>query len=82
MYIKRQYNICRYFRYIRLQYHPYTNLSDLSKKFKEESTKSNPHQFIEGILFNKNEGVVMLGDMVEEVGKDGRVSEPKYNLYY
>ncbi|CAG9569945.1 unnamed protein product [Danaus chrysippus] len=59
-------------KFVRLEYHPYTNLKDLAKKFQEESLKKNPHQFIEGLLYTKDSGVVMTGDMVDTVGEDGK----------
>lgn len=33
------------------------------------------HRFVEGLLFSKNHGVVMLGDFAHEVGKDGVLYE-------
>ncbi|XP_073943393.1 delta(24)-sterol reductase-like [Choristoneura fumiferana] len=59
-------------KYVRLEYHPYTSLPELSKRFQEESLKQNPHQFVEALLYNKDQGVVMLGDMVDEIGSDGK----------
>ncbi|GBP61763.1 hypothetical protein EVAR_96007_1 [Eumeta japonica] len=58
-------------RYVRLEYHPHANLSSLVNHFSNESLKRTPHQFIEGLLFSVDSGVVMLGDMVEEMGDDG-----------
>ncbi|XP_072945886.1 delta(24)-sterol reductase-like [Epargyreus clarus] len=67
-------------KFVRLQYHPYTNLSDLAKRFREESLKKHPHQFIETLLFDKDSGVLMLGDMVDEVADDGLLN-PIGNWY-
>ncbi|XP_050357125.1 delta(24)-sterol reductase-like [Nymphalis io] len=58
-------------KYVRIEYHPYTNLSDLAKRFQEVSVKKT-HQFIEALLYTKDSGVVMTGDMVDEVGSDGK----------
>ncbi|XP_038219324.1 delta(24)-sterol reductase-like [Zerene cesonia] len=59
-------------KYVRLEYHPYHNLTNLANKFRQESLKDNPHQFIEALLYDKDSGVVMTGDMVDEIGNDGR----------
>ncbi|CAH0764817.1 unnamed protein product [Diatraea saccharalis] len=62
-------------KYIRLEYHPYTKLSDLADRFRKESLDDKPHQFIEALLYTKDSGVVMLGDMVDEIGTDGKLNE-------
>ncbi|CAG4962362.1 unnamed protein product [Colias eurytheme] len=59
-------------KYVRLEYHPYHNLSDLANKFRQESLKDSPHQFIEALLYDRDSGVVMTGDMVDEIGSDGQ----------
>ncbi|XP_075987358.1 delta(24)-sterol reductase-like [Anticarsia gemmatalis] len=61
-------------KYVRIQYKPYTTLSELSKQFRQESLKPNPHQFIEALLYTKESGVLMTGDMVDEVGRDGKLN--------
>ncbi|XP_030025267.2 delta(24)-sterol reductase [Manduca sexta] len=61
-------------KFVRVQYHPYHSLSDLVKRFTQESVKPNPHQFVEAVVFTKDSGVVMLGDMVDEVGRDGKMN--------
>lgn len=62
-------------KYVRLEYHPYTNLSDLSGRFRNEAIDEKPHQFIEALLYTKDSGVVMTGDMVDEVGSDGELNK-------
>ncbi|XP_063542976.1 delta(24)-sterol reductase-like isoform X1 [Cydia strobilella] len=59
-------------KYIRLEYQPYTSLPELSKRFQEESLKKQPHQFVEALLYSKDKGVLMTGDMVDEIGGDGK----------
>lgn len=61
-------------KYVRMQYCPYNNLTELVKRFIQESTKPNPHQFIEALLYTKDSGVVMLTDMVDNVGRDGKLN--------
>ncbi|CAH0403550.1 unnamed protein product [Chilo suppressalis] len=62
-------------KYVRLEYHPYAKLSELADRFRKESLDKEPHQFIEALLFTKDTGVVMLGDMVDEPGSDGKVNK-------
>ncbi|KAJ8705262.1 hypothetical protein PYW07_011089 [Mythimna separata] len=59
-------------KYIRLEYHPYNTLSDLAQQFRAESLKENPHQFIEALQYTKETGVLMTGDMADEIGDDGK----------
>ncbi|XP_035456981.2 delta(24)-sterol reductase-like [Spodoptera frugiperda] len=59
-------------KYIRLEYRPYNKLSELSHHFIEESLKDKPHEFIEALLFTKNSGVLMTGNMVDKIGDDGK----------
>ncbi|XP_068624749.1 delta(24)-sterol reductase-like [Battus philenor] len=61
-------------KFVRLEYHPFTSLSELSTRFKQESLKEKPHGFIEALLFGKETGVVMTGDMVDELGTDGKMN--------
>ncbi|XP_026317233.1 delta(24)-sterol reductase-like [Hyposmocoma kahamanoa] len=59
-------------KYVRLEYHSYTKLSELATRFSQESLKKGPHQFVEALVYSKDTGVVMLGDMVDKIGKDGK----------
>lgn len=61
-------------KYVRLQYHPHRSLSSLSEQFRQESLKTMPHQFIEALLYTKDTGVLMTGDMVDDVGDDGKLN--------
>lgn len=62
-------------RYVRLEYHPYNNLDDLVNRFTLESVKKDPHNFVECLLYTSNSGVIMLGDMVNEVEDDGKLNK-------
>ncbi|XP_026760256.2 delta(24)-sterol reductase-like [Galleria mellonella] len=61
-------------KYVRLQYESYTNLPELAARFSKESLSKEPHQFVEALLFTKDTGVVMTGDMVDEIGMDGKLN--------
>ncbi|XP_026733822.1 delta(24)-sterol reductase-like [Trichoplusia ni] len=58
--------------YIRLQYHPHNKLSELADQFRKESESDKPHEFIEALMYTKESGVLMTGDMVDEIGTDGK----------
>lgn len=60
---------------MRLEYHPYTKFSELAGRFSQESLKKDPHQFVEALVYSQDTGVVMLGDMVDKIGKDGKVCD-------
>lgn len=66
-------NLCTSTRYVRLEYAPFTRLSELSTRFREESLRPGPHQFVEALLFSEEAGVLITGDMVDQVGRDGKV---------
>ncbi|XP_028025733.1 delta(24)-sterol reductase-like isoform X1 [Bombyx mandarina] len=61
-------------KYVRIHYYPFNNLPDLAKRFSQESLKPNPHQFVEALLYTRDSGVLMLGNMVDEVGRDGKLN--------
>ncbi|KAL4712585.1 hypothetical protein ACJJTC_007601 [Scirpophaga incertulas] len=62
-------------KYVRLEYHPCTNLPDLADRFRSESLREQPHQFIEALVYTKDSGVVMTGDLVDKVGVDGKLNK-------
>ncbi|MEX1000681.1 MAG: FAD-binding oxidoreductase [Crocinitomicaceae bacterium] len=59
-------------KYVRLQYIPIESQEQLIKKFEEESRKKEPHDFVEGIVFDKDRSVLLIGDMVDKKGDDGK----------
>lgn len=55
-------------KYIKLMYEPVKNIDEFAKKF-EKVSKDRKDEFVEGILFNETEGVLMTGngtDVIEE----------------
>lgn len=58
-------------KYVRLQYIPIKSQTELLRKFEEESRKENPHDFVEGIVFDRERSVLLLGDMKDQRQKDG-----------
>lgn len=49
---------------VRLTYHPFHSLERVCEFFTQEVCKANPADFIEGILFSRERGVIMTGDFV------------------
>ncbi|GAB6032196.1 Delta(24)-sterol reductase [Chamberlinius hualienensis] len=56
--------------YVKLEYFPLKTEDAVIKKFNEESEKSDPVDFVEGLMYTKDSGVVMLGNMVDTVEPD------------
>lgn len=65
--------IMHIFRYIKLKYLHGRKQNDFINIFTTESSKSKPHQFIEGLVFNQDHGVIMVGDLVDSPQNDGKV---------
>ena len=59
-------------KYVRLVYHPQNSQDKLISKFEEASRKPDENQFIETLVFGKEKGVMMLGNLAEKVGNDGK----------
>ncbi|KAJ3411096.1 hypothetical protein HDV05_002741 [Chytridiales sp. JEL 0842] len=58
-------------KYCRLVYEPMHNVDDICKRFSELADSNNAPEYLEGIMFDYNNGVVMHGEMVDEIGSDG-----------
>ncbi|XP_069693049.1 delta(24)-sterol reductase-like [Periplaneta americana] len=58
-------------KYVKLNYHPVHTLDEAVKVFEEESLKKDENDFVEGLLFNEKEAVIMTGNMTStyEPGK-------------
>lgn len=67
-------------KYVRLEYHPIKSQEELVKRFKEESEKENPHDFVEAIVNGKEEAVLLLGDQVDKKEDDGKKN--RIGLWY
>jgi delta24-sterol reductase len=59
-------------KYVRLTYTPFDDAAAYCKYFEEESKKplGEAHVFVEGLVYSKDRAVIMVGDMVDEVGSD------------
>lgn len=58
---------------MRLEYKSVNSLEEACRVFEEESSKKDNNQFVEGIMFNINRGVIMTGNMVNSA-EPGKVS--------
>lgn len=67
-------------KYVKLQYHPIKSQSELLRRFKEESEKDNPHDFVEAIVYGKEDAVLLLGDQVDKKGNEGKTN--RIGLWY
>ncbi len=56
---------------MKLQYQPVNSLDEACRLFQDETMKKEDNQFVEGIMFSLNRGVIMTGNMVNsaEPGK-------------
>lgn len=59
------------FRFVKLEYKAVNSLEEACRVFEEETMKSEGNQFVEGIMFSIDKGVIMTGNMVNsaEPGK-------------
>lgn len=57
--------ICPCKPYVAVKYRRYDSLSSLSEAFKEASCKPKPSQFVEGLAYSLNSGVVMEADFCD-----------------
>lgn len=64
-------------KYVKLQYHPVNSLDDAVRVFEEESLKKNVNHFVEGLMFDLDQAVIMTGSLsatcepgkLNEIGK-------------
>ncbi len=59
-------------KYVRVEYIPLFDQDEIVSKFDKECRKINENDFVEGLVYSKHEGVIMIGHMVDKVGKDGK----------
>ncbi len=56
-------------KYVHLRYIPYQSREEFIRRFSEESLKpfNEAHDFVEGLMYTKDQGVLMLGDFANEI---------------
>ncbi|KAJ3085751.1 Delta(24)-sterol reductase, partial [Quaeritorhiza haematococci] len=58
-------------KYCRLVYEPVTSMQQMCDRFTEVATMENPPEFLEGLQFSYDRGVLTYGDFSDKVEKDG-----------
>ncbi|KAI8848383.1 hypothetical protein BC829DRAFT_394349 [Chytridium lagenaria] len=58
-------------KYCRLVYEPIRCIDDMVKRFTELADSGNPPEYLEGIMYDYNNGILMHGEFSDVVGKDG-----------
>ena len=53
-------------KYVRLQYDPVKTFDDITRKF-VAATHDPKNEFIEGLMYSKNEAVIMTGQMTDDL---------------
>lgn len=56
-------------KYVRLNYEPIQNIDAFVERF-ERVSQEKENEFVEGILFSENQGVLMTGNLTDETDKD------------
>jgi delta24-sterol reductase len=61
-------------RYVRLHYRPVRGLDQLVAAFEEASRAPEAHDFVEGLVYDRDSAVIMCGTLTDEIAPDGRVN--------
>jgi delta24-sterol reductase len=59
-------------RYVRLEYQPVYSLEDLVGQFEKDSRNTQENDFVEAIVFSKDQAVIMRGKFSDHLGSDGK----------
>ena len=65
---------------MKLEYKSVSSLDEACRVFKEETLKDENNQFVEGLMFNLNRGVIMTANMVNSA-EPGKVLWSCLNIY-
>ena len=60
--------------YVHLTYHPAHSLDEACRLFEQEACRENPPEFVEGIMYSRERGMILTGDFADRPEK-GRVNE-------
>ncbi|KAJ3107347.1 hypothetical protein HDU97_004228 [Phlyctochytrium planicorne] len=58
-------------KYCRLVYEPIRNIDDMVKRFSELAEAEHPPEYLEAIMYDYNNGILMHGELADTIGKDG-----------
>lgn len=59
-------------KYVRLEYIPVFNQDEMIELFEKESRNTENNDFVEGLVYDKHQAVIMLGKMADKIGNDGK----------
>jgi delta24-sterol reductase len=59
-------------KYVRVEYIPIQSQDELVSRFDKESRDLQKNDFVEGLVYGRDAGVVMLGTLVDKMGNDGK----------
>ena len=57
-------------KYVRLEYQPVYKFEEIVSTFKEKTLKEANNDFVEGLVFSKDEAVIMTGIMTDDAEED------------
>ncbi|MGH8569065.1 MAG: FAD-binding oxidoreductase, partial [Gammaproteobacteria bacterium] len=60
--------------WVRLRYHPVHNLAEACEMFTREACRHEPAEFVEGILYARERGVIMTGDFIDRPPDQAKVN--------
>lgn len=61
-------------KYIRLSYRPVYSLDDMVSVFEQASRDTDNNDFVEGLVYDRDRAVIMVGKFVDAAGPDGPVN--------
>jgi Delta24-sterol reductase len=61
-------------KYVRVEYIPVNSQNELVERFDKECRDLTKNDFVEGLVYGKDAGVIMLGTQVDQVGNDGKLN--------
>lgn len=61
-------------KYVRLHYQPVYSLDDMVSVFERASRDAENNDFVEGLVYGRDQAVIMVGRLVDAVGSDGSLN--------
>lgn len=61
-------------KYVRLHYQPVYSLDDMVDLFEQASRDTENHDFVEGLVYGRDQAVIMTGHFVDSVASDGALN--------
>jgi len=61
-------------KFVRVHYKPVTTLDEMCRIFDEDCRNVASHDFVEGLVYSRDTGVIMTGTLTDQKGNDGPVN--------